>query len=51
MGKAYQALRKGDLKAAGQKYREAALILREREDARYQEVQQIITEIQQTANR
>ncbi|MHC5937083.1 tetratricopeptide repeat protein [Nostoc sp.] len=51
MGEACQALRKGDLKAAGQKYREAARILRERKDSRYQEVQQIITEIEQMANR
>lgn len=51
MGEACQALRKGDLKAAGQKYREAALILRERKDSRYQEVQHILKKIEQMANR
>ena len=51
MSAARQAMKKGDLRAAKQKYKEAALILRERKDSRYQEVQQIITKIEQMTNR
>lgn len=48
MNEARQALRKGNVPTAIQKYREAARIFRDRnEDKRYQQVQQIIREIEQ----
>ncbi|NJM73621.1 MAG: hypothetical protein HC862_27825 [Scytonema sp. RU_4_4] len=51
MSEARQDVRKGNLRAAGQKYREAALLLKERKDPRYQEVQQIIAALEQIANK
>lgn len=51
MSEAREAIRKADLKAAGQKYKEAALLLKERKDPRYQKVQQIIAEIEKIANK
>ncbi|MBR8840576.1 MAG: tetratricopeptide repeat protein [Stigonema ocellatum SAG 48.90 = DSM 106950] len=51
MNEAKQALRKGDTQTAIQKYREAARILRDRkEDSKYQQVENIITELEQNSN-
>ena len=49
MNEAHQTMRRGDLKAALNIYRKAALIFQEKKDPRYQEVQQIIAEIEQIA--
>jgi len=51
MREAHQAQRKEDVLTAIQTYRQAALILRERKDSRYQKVQQIIREIEQFAHK
>ena len=51
MNEAHEAVRIGDLKAALNIYRKVALILKERKDSRYQEVQQIIAELEQIANK
>lgn len=51
MDKARQALGKRDLQTAIQTFRKAARILEERKDSRYQEVEQIIVELEQIANK
>ncbi|MBD2680928.1 MULTISPECIES: tetratricopeptide repeat protein [Nostoc] len=51
MGEARLALGKGDKQKAIQTYREVARILEERKDPRYQELQQIIAELEQNANK
>ncbi|WP_322670625.1 hypothetical protein [Nostoc sp. DedQUE05] len=51
MDEARQALGKGDLQTAIQTYRKAARIFEERKDSRYQEVEQIIAELERNANK
>ena len=51
MDEARQALGKGDSQTAIQTYRKAARILEERKDPRYQEVQQIIAELERNAHK
>ncbi len=51
MDEARQALGKGDKQKAIQTYRKAARIFQERKDSRYQEVQQIIAELERNANK
>ncbi len=51
MSEAHQVLRKGDLLTAIQTYKQAAFILRERKDSRYQKVQEMIRELEQFAHK
>ncbi|MBW4498710.1 MAG: tetratricopeptide repeat protein [Scytonema hyalinum WJT4-NPBG1] len=48
---ARQALRKGDLKTALQKYKRASRIFQERKDPRNKEIQQVIAEMERIPNR